>query len=40
MWAPQYGPGKHELGRPQTKTPDYWQLPEGWDDEGYEDDEW
>lgn len=40
LWAPQYGPGKHELGRPQTKTPDYWQLPEGWDDEGYEDDEW
>ena len=40
MWAPQYGPGKHELGRPQTKTPDYWQLPEDWDDEGYEDDEW
>ena len=33
LWAPQYGPGKHELGRPAPKAPDYWTLPPDWDEE-------
>ena len=27
LMGSRIGPGRHELGRPQTKTPDYWQLP-------------
>lgn len=35
LWAPQYGPGKHEYGPAQQKMPPWWTMPKPWDD-----DEW
>lgn len=37
LWAPQYGPGKHEYGPAQEKQPPWWTMPPLWDEEEEDD---